>query len=226
MDPIYTRRRIFIHVCPHFNKQEFKHAYWLNAISGFEDLAETHERMAGDIIQQVIKTTPEKLLYNVATQYAKLTGIKHTDVSHFIIDVYVTSDQIKALYVRRDLNYVPKNTLEPFIEHPLFRKVPLSQLKESGDSIHKAVLLAKTMLRNSRLSSIWKTLCYTYVPTHLLYLLVSYLSKNQHLALCSATIIPTVVLMMSFHYTLLHLRDMRKTDFVSSTTIIPLTLTT
>lgn len=221
MDPTYARRRIFIHVCPHYNKHALKRAYWLNAISGFEDLAETHERLAGDIIRQVTNTTPEKLLANVAARYEKLAGIQFTDASHFIIDFYVTSSHIKALYFRRDLNFVPKNTLEPVIEHPDFRDIPMAQLKEPGESIHKAIVLSRTMLRNSRLSSIWKTVCYTYVPTHLLYLLVSYLSQNHLLALYAAATIPTVILMASFHYMLLHFRDMRKTDFTSSTIIIP-----
>lgn len=164
MDPTYTRRRLFLHVCP--NPHSLKRAYWLNAVSGFEDMADAHEQMIGELIRQVCQINPEEFIANAAKRYESLTGIKYTDVSHFIVDVYVTSKEIKALYVRRDLNFVPKNTTEPLIEYLEFRSIPLIELDEAGQNIRDAVILSKTTIRNTWWSSLYKTVCYTYVPTH------------------------------------------------------------
>lgn len=224
MIPSNNRRRIFIHICPQFIRNNITRAYWLNAVSGMEDMAETHEQMAADIILQVCGKSPEKIFAYVNSKYKQLTGIEYSDASHFIIDLYVTGSEIKALYVRRDLNFVPKGKVEQSIKIPVFSNFPFRDLKDSGNSISNSVSLAKTMLRNSRLIALLKTFCYTYVPTNLIFMLFKLVTDNYKFAFYSASIVPTFVLLVVCPSMMMHFRSLRKRDVCASVPVISLNI--
>lgn len=218
---IIDKHKIFIHACRNTEGSALRRSYWLNAVNGLEDTADSYERLAADIIKQVTGQEPDTIISNVASYYKKMTDIEFVDPSHFIIDLYVTQETIRAMYVRRDLNFIPRGEREPLIEYTMFQNINLNQLGESGIAVANAVKLSRTIIRNSQWGALAKNMCFTYTPTSLLYFTLKYISGSQSLAFYSSAIIPTTLILGVLPYMIVHFKKERKADTMTPYRIIP-----